>query len=78
MNGLIDKIPASQRHFLITALAAVLAYLVPYVESTYTSWNLPPVLSGAIGALLPYAVLWVTTLTQQYGYVGKPKAAPAP
>lgn len=75
MTGLIDRIPAAQREFLIGAAAVLLAYLVPYVESTYTSWNLPPVVTGAIGALLPYATLWVTTLTTRFGYVGKPRAA---
>ena len=78
MNGLIDKIPAAQREFLIGAVATVLATLLPYVEANYTTWNIPAPVSFTVGALLPYAALWVTTLTQKYGYVGKPKATPAP
>ena len=71
-----DRLPVGRQHFILSVAAVLLGYLVPYVEVTYTTWNLPPVLAGAVGALLPYAVAWATTFTTQYGYVGKAKATP--
>ena len=62
MNGLIDRLSQGKQNFALAAVTALLAWGVPYAEATYTTWNLPPVLAGALGALLPYAALWVTTL----------------
>ena len=70
---MLDRLPASVRHLVIMLAAGVLAYGLPVVESNYTSWNLPAPLIAALGIALPYASLWLTGLTTQYGV-----AAPAP
>ena len=71
MSGLLDRLSPAVRHALLVASGFLVTALLSWVQSTYTSWNLPPELIAFLGFLLPMAVNFLTPLTQQYG-VGSP------
>jgi hypothetical protein len=61
-----DNLPPAVRHLLFSVIGAVLAVGIPYVQTNYTSWNLPPLALSILGMALPVLVAWLTPLTQQY------------
>ena len=70
---MLDRLPASVRHFLIGLAVAVVTGLATYAQA-----NQDAVLSALPAWLIPIAtpalasvLLWVTSLTRQYG-VGAP------
>lgn len=67
MNGWLDRVPPTLRHFLFS-LAAICALAgLNWLQSNYTTLSLGPVLEGLIAAAIPLAVAYVTPWTTQYG-----------
>lgn len=67
MTGLLDRLSPQVRHLVLILVTAALVYGLPWVEANYTTWQIPPVLIAAIGAVLPYASLWLSKVNGQYG-----------
>ena len=68
-----DNLPPQLRHALFSILAAACSVGLPWIQTNYTSWNLPAGVLAVIGMFLPLIVATVTPLTSQYGVT--PKAA---
>ena len=58
---MLDKLPASIRHFSLLLIAAILAWIVQGIP------NIDPILGSLLGALATFALVYVTPLTRQYG-----------
>jgi hypothetical protein len=71
MSGWLDRLNPALRHSLLVASGILVTALLQYVQSTYTTWNLAPQLVALLGFLIPMAVNYFTSVTQQYG-VGSP------
>lgn len=68
-DGLLDRLPAAARHYLIMFVAAILAWAADAVVGIKIDDN--PILTGVVTAALASAVaqltLWWTKATKQYG-----------
>lgn len=60
---MLDRLPATWRHFLIGLLAAVLTVVAQYVPEL----GLHPALAAVLGSIVGYVLLWITPLIRQYG-----------
>ena len=71
MSGFLDRLNPAVRHALLVASGILVTALLQYVQATYTTWNLAPQFVALLGFLIPMAVNYCTSFTQQYG-VGSP------
>jgi O-antigen/teichoic acid export membrane protein len=71
MTGWLDRLNPALRHTILVASGILVTAILQYVQSTYTTWNLPPELVAIVGLVIPMALTTLTSITQQYG-VGSP------
>ena len=81
---MLDRLSPALRHFLIGLLAAALTVVVPLLtdhQSQIRDWivgdlHLPLAAAPLVGAALAQLILFLTSLTRQYGVGSTPVDAP--
>jgi len=67
MAGWLDRLNPALRHTILVASGILITAVLQYVQTTYTTWNLPAELVAIIGLIIPMALTTLTSITQQYG-----------
>jgi hypothetical protein len=67
MSGILDRLPASVRHFLFSVGAILALAGLDWLQANYTTLNIPQPIIGIIAMLIPVAVAYLTPITNQYG-----------
>ena len=67
LKGWLDGLSPAFRHFLFSVAGVVSVTTLVYLKENYTTWGIPDVFVGIIGAVLPLALAYVTNWSTQYG-----------
>lgn len=62
-----DTLPQWLQHLILMAVAGVMAVELPNVQQDLPTYHLPGLAASALGVLIPYALMWATSITHSYG-----------